>query len=80
MRLRLLALLLLVMLLTACRGRPFAATDSLTPAGVVVVATLTPVRRGVDLAPGVLLVEGEHGVIVPGRGGEWRVAKRGVRI
>ena len=31
------------MLLTACRGRPFAATDSLTPAGVVVVATLTPV-------------------------------------
>ena len=43
MRLRFLALLLLVMLLTACRGRPFAATDSLTPAGVVVVATLTPV-------------------------------------
>jgi hypothetical protein len=41
MRLRLLALVLLLTL-TACGGRPFSATESLTPAGVAVVATLTP--------------------------------------
>ena len=41
MRLRFLALLF-VLMLTACSGRPFAATEPLTPAGVAVIATLTP--------------------------------------